>query len=185
MYVPSFSSTVSWSFAARFVGAGLLAFGLLLPCAALAGPPDLRITGGSFDASWNADGTVHLLEFKDSVPVAAGRLTGTLVMQTNQGAFPSFETECIAFSDDTSVGLGRCVWTNTVGDKVFVELQSSGTAGFGPTRGRLVGGTGRFEGISGGFVLEWNYSVSGWEDATLTGHTIRMNGNFQLGRPER
>lgn len=158
----------------------LIALMLLIPLARPAGASDLKVTSGSFNASWSADGTVYVMEYKDSIPVAAGRITGTLVMQTSQGAFPSFETECIAFADGESVGLGRCVWTNSAGDQVFVELKSSGVAGFGPTRGRLVGGTGRFEGIAGGFSLEWNYSVRGWEDARLTGHTIRMNGNFRL-----
>ncbi len=84
------------------------------------------------------------------------------------------------FAEDRTGGTGRCVWTGATGDRVFVELKSSGPAGFGAVRGTFIGGDGRYEGIQGGFNFEWNYSVSGRKDTTLDGYTTRMAGRYDI-----
>jgi hypothetical protein len=152
---------------------------LLLPCLA----PDVAAQWteprGTFRAYWNVTGTVHLLDF-DGGTVAAGSHQGTVVLNTSQGTVPAFETDCVAFRDDRTGGLGRCVWKGPLGDLVYVEIESSGPAGFGRARGRFVKGTGEYEGIQGGFSFEWNYSVSRGRDATFDGHTLEMTGNYNL-----
>lgn len=136
---------------------------------------------GTFDAYWALSGTVHILELPDGALAAAGGLTGTVTVQTSQGPIPSFETECVFFSDGSG-GEGRCVWTGTSGDQILVGLKSDGPAGMGRVRGELTGGTGRFEGISGRFEFEWNYQVSGGKDASLDGNTLTMRGRYRLPR---
>ena len=43
-----------------------------------------------------------------------------------------------------------------------------------------MGGTGKFERLTGDFIFEWHYSVSGWDDATLDGYSLRMTGRFKV-----
>jgi len=145
-----------------------------------AGAFDLTRKEGSFRASWNVSGTIHLMEFKDRGWVAAGRHEGTIILQTDKGQIPTFETECVAFADESQGGVGRCVWESTDGDLIYVETSSSGMGGLGRSRGKFVGGTGRFDGITGGFSFEWNYNVSGWEDASFDGYTLAMTGNYAV-----
>ena len=158
--------------------AGLLSLVLLL----LTTPGTIQASWtepqGTFEAYWSVSGTIHILELQDGELGAAGGHTGTIVVQTNQGTVPSFETDCIAFADPEG-SVGRCVWTSTFGDLIYVNLKGSGTAGFGATRGTFVGGTGKFQGIQGGFQFEWNYNVSSGKDATLDGYTMRMTGRYR------
>ncbi len=133
---------------------------------------------GTFSAYWAVSGTVHLIDFKDSGVTAAGSHTGTVTIQTSEGPVRAFETDCVAFADDES-SHGRCVWTGPLGDLVYVELKGTGLAGFGRTRGTFVGGTGKYDGIEGGFSFEWNYNVSRGQDATFDGYTLEMQGNYR------
>lgn len=136
---------------------------------------------GQFDAYWNVSGTVHIIELGDFGISAAGGYTGTVTIQSDEGLVRAFETDCVAFADEGSSG-GRCLWTGPLGDQVYVQIQGAGLAGFGRSRGTFVGGTGKYEGIQGGFSFEWNYSVSGDQDATFDGHTLEMSGNYKKPR---
>ena len=142
--------------------------------------PQYNPYSGTFDGYWSLSGDIHILERDREIVAAAGRLTGQAVIQTNQGPVPSFDTECIVFSEKARGGTGKCVWTATSGDEVYVDISSDGPAGLGRARGVIQGGTGRFEEIKGSFQFDWNYSVSGGADATLTGQTLQMRGHYTL-----
>ena len=101
-----------------------------------------------------------------------------MTVQSDQGPIRAFETDCVAFADD-EMSLGRCVWTGPLGDLVFVELRGTGLAGFGATRGKFVGGTGKYQGVEGGFQFDWNYSVSSGQDATFDGYSLEMRGHYR------
>jgi len=156
---------------------GLLIVTLTVPSTSLGSWED---KSGSFEAYWTQGGTVQIIDFIDDGIAAAGRLTGNVVLQTNTGRVPGFETDCVIFADYRTGGIGRCIWTGATGDRIFVELKSGGQYGFGSAQGTFIGGDGRFETIRGGFTFEWNYSVSGRGDATLDGHTFRMNGRYEI-----
>jgi len=133
---------------------------------------------GTFTAYWAVSGEVHIIEFDNSGVVAAGSHTGTVTLNTSEGPVRAFETDCVAYADDAS-SHGRCVWTGPLGDLIYVELKGTGLAGFGRTRGTFVGGTGKYDGIQGGFSFEWNYNVSRGQDATFDGYTLEMQGNYR------
>jgi len=164
----------------RIIGLLAVVIWLVAGGPAYAAWPEER--AGAFDAYWAMSGTVHTVEVTGRGMAAAGGLTGTVTVQTSEGPVPSFETDCVIFADDKSGGTGRCVWTGTSGDQVFVELRSSGPVGSGHARGSFTGGTGRFEGIDGQFTFEWNYSVRGGSDASLDGATLAMRGRYRLPR---
>ena len=134
---------------------------------------------GTFRGYWNVTGSVNILDFNGAT-VAAGGHEGQVVLNTSQGSVPAFETDCVSFTDERTGGIGRCIWTGPMGDRVFVETKSSGPAGFGRVQGTFVGGTGEYEGVEGGFSFEWNYSVSRGRDASFDGHTLEMSGRYRL-----
>jgi hypothetical protein len=135
---------------------------------------------GTFDAYWQMSGPVHILEYADGVRVGGGRLTGTVQAQSDKGAMPAFESDCIVFADESG-STGRCVWTGSMGDLVYAELQGR-AAGSGQMRGTFRGGTGRYRGLQGEFSFVWNFNVGRGQDTDLDGYTVRMSGNYQMGR---
>ena len=159
---------------------------ILLPCILLLSAPAMaqwpEEDAGTFEGFWAMSGTVHIIELPDRGLVAGGGLTGTVTVQTSQGAVPSFETDCVVFADTRDKGVGRCVWTATSGDLVLVDLESDGPAGSGRVRGVFSGGTGRFESLSGRFNFEWNFTVDHGKDAQLDGSTYVMRGQYRLKR---
>lgn len=161
----------------RFLAGWLLCLAL---CAsgALAAASHWTERKGTFIAYWAVSGDVHIIEFDNSEVAAAGSHTGMVTINTSEGPVRAFETDCVVFADDDS-SHGRCVWTGPLGDLVYVELKGTGLAGFGRTRGTFVGGTGKYDGIEGGFVFEWNYNVSRGQDATFDGYTLEMQGNYR------
>jgi len=84
---------------------------------------------GTFTGFWTVSGSVHVLERGDKVVATAGRLTGTVVGNTSQGAIPSFETDCVVFSDTRERGIARCVWTGATRDQIYVDVTSAGRPG--------------------------------------------------------
>ncbi len=164
--------------ALRLVPAILL--GAFLPIALSPSRADWPENEGTLDAYWSVSGTVHILEREGEISAAAGRLTGTATIRTSQGPIPSFETDCVFFSTARKGGGGQCVWTGATGDQIYVDLSSQGPAGFGRARGVFAGGTGRFEGLTGSFEFEWNYSVGPGTDALLDGHSVQMRGRYKL-----
>ncbi len=166
----------------RFRSAGSLAGWLL--CLALSSSSIVAASSywterkGTFVAYWAVSGKVHIIDFANSDVAAAGSHTGTVTINTSEGPVRAFETDCVAFTDNEK-SHGRCVWTGPLGDLIYVELRGTGLAGFGRTRGTFVGGTGKYDGIEGGFSFEWNYSVSRGQDATFDGYTLEMQGNYR------
>lgn len=162
--------------------AARLALGITLAAASgAAGAAHWTEREGTFLADWDVTGTVHIIEMGDMGVMAAGGHTGTVTIQSSEGPVRAFETDCIAFADEQSSG-SRCVWTDPLGDQLFVSIQGTGLAGMGRSRGTFVGGTGRYEGIQGNFNFDWNYNVSGGQDATFDGYTLQMRGNYSKPR---
>lgn len=158
----------------------MLGIALAVSCTA-AGAAHWTGREGTFVADWNVTGTVHIIEMGDMGVMAAGGHTGTVTIQTSEGPVRAFETDCIAFADELSSG-SRCVWTDPLGDQIFVSIEGTGLAGMGPSRGTFVGGNGRYEAIQGGFNYDWNYNVSGGQDASFDGYTLEMRGNYMSAR---
>lgn len=136
---------------------------------------------GTFEGYWDVSGTVHIIEMGDLGVAAAGGHTGTVTIQSSEGPVRAFETDCVSFAEEQASG-GRCVWTDPMGDLIFVTLQGTGLAGLGSTRGTFMGGTGHYEGIEGSFAFDWNYNVSSGKDATFNGYTLAMQGNYRKPR---
>ncbi len=105
-------------------------------------------------SAWQGQG--QLFETGPTERTFVGALTGTMYIDTEKGPLASGAMVCPAVvtinSDDGSQeGKGRCVIMAKDGARVFAEVSCAGFHLIGCDGDfKLTGGTGRFEGISGG-----------------------------------
>jgi len=92
-----------------------------------------------------------------------------------------FRAEIIGFVDSQSGMVGRAVWTDEQGDKVFSELK--GQVGTGNRiAGTFLGGSGRYAGAMGEYEFQWKYVLTP-EDGTMSGRAVGLKGRLGAGAP--
>ena len=93
-----------------------------------------------------------------------------------------FRSELIALNDSAAGLQGRSVWTDERGDQVFSELKGEGTAAKNHITGALLGGTGRYAGVTGSYEFSWLYVIEA-EDGSIQGRAVGLKGRFRPGQP--
>jgi hypothetical protein len=144
----------------------------------LAAPGEWR----EFEGSWNAAGS------RRTIPLGADHrgsiidLKGSLLLAGHGRPGVGFRSEVIALVD-SAVGLqGRSVWTDERGEQVFSELKGEGTAAQNRITGTVLGGTGRYAGVTGTYEFSWQ-SVLEAEDGSIQGRAVDLKGRFRPGQP--
>ena len=105
-------------------------------------------------SAWQGQG--HLFETGLAELTFVGALAGTMYIDTEKGTLASGQMLCpevvtINTDDGSQSGKGRCIVTAKDGARVFAEISCAGFHLIGCDGDlKLTGGTGRFEGISGG-----------------------------------
>ena len=90
-----------------------------------------------------------------------------------------FRAEAIALVDPRAGLVGRSVWTDERGDQVFSEFTGEGTAAKNRITGTLIGGTGRFAGVTGNYEFSWQYVLEA-EDGSIQGRATGLKGRFRI-----
>jgi len=109
-------------------------------------------------------------------------LSGAVVLTV--GVARGFRGEVIGFEDGANLSVGRCVWTDEHGDRVFSTLTGE-TIGAGRRfTGTITGGTGRYAGITGEYTLEWQYVVDA-ELGAVQGRAVGLKGRYRAGGAAR
>ncbi len=105
-------------------------------------------------AAWQGEGTLIPVGPESAVLVAT--LKGVVYIQSDKGPLRAGTIICpatadVSLVDGTQVGEGQCAWEADDGDNVFAEWTCKGIHLIG-CKGEftLTGGTGRFEGVTGG-----------------------------------
>jgi hypothetical protein len=154
-------------------------------CSPLEEPPKPQAATGElreFEGSWNAAGS------RRSITLGAGRrgsiidLKGTMLLSGAGRPGTGFRSEVIALVDTASGLQGRSVWTDERGDQVFSELKGEGTAAKNHITGTLLGGTGRYAGVTGSYEFSWHYVIEA-EDGSIQGRAVGLKGRFRPGQP--
>ena len=84
---------------------------------------------------------------------------------------------------DSETGLvGRGVWTNERGDKVFSELKGEGTAARNHIVGTILGGTGQYAGAIGSYEFSWQFVIES-EDGSIQGRAVGLKGRVRPDQP--
>jgi hypothetical protein len=157
-------------------GAAVLCL-LLGPALGAAQPID---TSRPFAGSWSATGQQELLPTGGPRAASTVRLSGSLVLTGDSGLSRGFRGEAIGFDDGAAVRLGRSVWTDDRGDRIFSELRGEPLERGRRWIGTITGGSGRYANMSGEYELTWQYVIR-TEDGAFQGRAADLKGRFRLG----
>jgi hypothetical protein len=141
------------------------------------GPEGAPAPGESrtFEGTWSASGTRHTLHLERGHMASVFTLTGSLLLTGQRGLGVGFQAEVIGISDSVTGGVGRSVWTDERGDKVFSELKGQPIGTGSHVVGTITGGTGRYAGLTGEYQLRWQYVIES-DDGTIGGRAIGLKG---------
>jgi len=135
-----------------------------------------------FEGAWTAAGS------RRTIPLGAGRrasiidLRGTLLLSGPARPGVGFRAEVIGLVDSAMGLQGRSVWTDERGEQVFSELKGEGTAAENRITGTILGGTGRYAGVTGTYEFSWHFVIES-EDGSIQGRTAGLKGRFRIGEP--
>lgn len=135
-----------------------------------------------FSGSWNAAGS------RRSIPLGADRrgsiieLRGSMLLAGPGRPGVGFRADVIALVDTGTGLIGRGVWTDEKGDQVFSELKGEGTAANNHMTGTILGGTGRYAGVTGAYEFSWQFVLES-EGGAIQGNAADLKGRFQFGQP--
>ncbi len=135
-----------------------------------------------FEGSWSAAGSRHIIPLGADRRGAIVDLSGTMLLAGPGRPGVGFRAEVIALTDGQTGLVGRGVWTDERGDQVFSELTGEGTAARNHISGTLLGGTGRYVGVTGSYEFSWKFVIEG-EDGSIQGQAVGLKGRVRLGQP--
>ena len=157
---------------------------LALCACAESSPPGIAPQAGGwheFQGSWSASGTVRTLALGETHKASLADLRGSLVLAGPSRPGMGFRGDAIAFSDTESGMVGRAVWTDERGDRIFSELRGGGPAKGSKVTGTFTGGTGRYAGATGTYEFTWQYVIAD-ENGTVQGRAVGLSGRVRAGR---
>lgn len=146
-------------------------------------PPPTGLESGEvrhFTGTWTATGNRQTMHLEPGHQAAIFRFTGSLLLTGPQRLTTGFKAEVIGFADSLSGSQGRSVWTDERGDKVFSELHGETISPGKLIKGKFIGGTGRFAGVSGEYSFKWQSLVHN-EDGDESGRVVDLQGWARLG----
>lgn len=156
----------------------LAIFGLAAPGAA-----EELAKAGTFEGNWDVEGTTESLEM-DGGRVSIYRVQGPVkITNSSSGLAREFQSRCVGVSDEETGGIGRCVWEDAEGDGLFLELSGEIIGPMGTTReavGIVIGGTGKYAGLQGGFEADFLFLESVLDEGKITFRNTNFKGSWTL-----
>jgi len=163
-------------------GAALAAGSLALALASLV--PEAAGQGGpfaewrAFEGSWSVSGRRETVAVEGGAVAAVVELRGAVSLTRGDGLGRGFHGRAIDFDDGQGVSLGRAVWTDAQGDRIYSRLKGEPLATGRRILGTITGGTGRYEGLEGEYAFTWQYVVAA-EDGVIQGRAVRLEGRVR------
>lgn len=136
---------------------------------------------GTFEATWSLEGTRRPVELEGKA-VAAYRLSGEVKIRRSDGLSSEFESACAGVSDEQTGGMARCTWTDGDGDEVYLLFVGKIVGPMGTVReaeGKIVGGSGKYDGLEGWVETEWLFWESAFEEGKVTGRDTKTTGAWR------
>ena len=157
----------------------ILATSCSQPSAPSSGNPS-TLDWRTFEGSWSASGTRRTLNLEQDHRASIFDLTGSLLLIGDRELGIGFQAQAIGLTDSLAGMQGRCVWTDERGDKVYSELKGEFVATGNRIVGTILGGTGRYAGLTGEYSFQWRFVVES-EDGSVSGRTVDLKGRARLG----
>lgn len=163
----------------------VLAFLLVSACGGPAkGPVSVPSPGEwrSFEGTGSATGHRQTLHLGPDRIVSIANLSGSVLLIGEQRLGEGFRVDVIGTTDSLKGAAAWCVWTDSRGDQVFSEFRG-GPIGTGARfTGTLLGGTGRYAGVTGEYVFNWQYVIESGE-GNIQGRITGLKGRFRRDEP--
>lgn len=142
--------------------------------AASAAEPEWRAIAGS----WSVSGHRQALPVEGGAEAAIVDVSGAVLLSTGDGLSRGFQGRAVGFGDGQGPVVGRCVWTDENGDRIFSRLQGEALGTGRRLVGTITGGTGRYSGLEGEYTLVWQYVVPD-EDGRLQARAAKLTGRVR------
>jgi hypothetical protein len=137
-----------------------------------------------FEGTWSVTGRRQTLATEAGGKAAIVEASGAIVLRNGEGLSRGFRGEVIAFDDGQGMSVGRSVWTDERGDRVFSRMKGDGFEAAKHVTGTITGGTGRYAGLEGEYSLTWSYIVVA-EDGSIQGRAIGLTGRVRRRGPSQ
>lgn len=132
----------------------------------------------AFEGSWSATGIRQTLPTETDREAVIVHLSGAVVLRSDGGLGRGFHGQVIGFDDGRDVRVGRAVWTDERGDRIYSELTGGPVLTGQRVVGTITGGTGRYAGLAGEYTFTWQY-VAHAPDGAIQGRTVGLTGRVQ------
>jgi hypothetical protein len=137
-----------------------------------------------FEGSWSAVGIRQTLPTEGDDPAAITQVSGAFVLTSGEGLSRGFQGEAVFFYDGKDLGVGRAVWTDETGDRIFSTLTGEVVETGKRIVGTITGGTGRYAGVVGEYSFVWQYVVEAADDV-IQGRVVGLSGRVRRGEVPR
>jgi hypothetical protein len=135
-----------------------------------------------FAATWSLAGRRHAIP-QAQAAAAIVELSGAFVVTGGVALGRGFRGEVIGLDDGEGASVGRAVWTDERGDRVFSRLTGEAIGGGRRVTGTITGGTGRYAGLEGAFTFTWQYVLAG-EGDRIQGRASDVVGRVRRAGPQ-
>jgi len=165
-------------------GAGIATALVLCACDASIEPPRSASRPGDelvFEGTWSAAGTRKTIALGGERKGSLIDLRGSMLLAGPGRPGTGFRADVIALVDSQTGLAGRSVWTDERGDQVYGELKGEGTAARNRITGTLLGGTGRYAGVTGSYEFSWQFVLEA-EDGSIQGRATGLKGRVRLAQ---
>ncbi|HEY6929046.1 MAG TPA: hypothetical protein VJA66_05155 [Thermoanaerobaculia bacterium] len=132
-----------------------------------------------FTATWTLSGQRDVLATEGLRPASILHLSGPLTVTSREGPGRGFLGEVIGFDDGGTLLVGRAVFEDERGDKVFCTVKAQPIGSGRRVNAVITGGTGRFAGLEGDFSFVWQYVVE-QESDQVSLRTADVEGRTRL-----
>jgi hypothetical protein len=164
--------------------AGSLALALTGLTPAAGQEPQAAEVWRSFEGTWSATGRRQVVAVEGGAVAAIVEISGAVVITSGEGLGRGFRGEAITFDDGQGLSVGRCVWTDAHGDRLFSRLKGEPLQTGKRLVGTITGGTGRYTGLEGEYSFAWQYVVPA-EDGLIQGRSVGLQGRVRRAEPPR
>lgn len=131
-----------------------------------------------FEGTMSLTGTRQTLPTEGPRPAGVAHVSGAVVLTAGGELRRGFHAEAIYFDDGHSLSVGRGVWTDDHGEKIFSEMRGEPLGTGTRVTGTVTGGTGRYAHIEGELSFTWQYVVEA-DSNVIQGRTVTLKGRYR------
>jgi hypothetical protein len=139
----------------------------------------------AFEGTWSASGRRESVPVENGAAAAVVEVSGAVVLTSGEGLGRGFRGQAIGFDDGQGLSLGRCVWTDEKGDRLFSRLRGESVESGRRFTGTITGGTGRYAGLEGDYSFTWQYVLPADETGAIQGRAVGLSGRLRRASSAR